>query len=193
MTDSARRGPSPTRWLRRALGISAHRATPQGPDGHRTPGRPRDRTSASPPPEPLPPLRVTTVDALEEGSALVVDGAVNGTGEDIAVFRSGGHFYALNDICTHRYASLSDGWIAGDRVECPVHQACFSLRTGEALCPPATVPEPTHRVEVRGDEVWLWPGHPADRPGQEPDGPPGRNAEPGPGGGAPGRSAGTSL
>lgn len=148
MTDSARRGPSPRRWLRRALGVSARR-----------PARPVA------PPSPLPPIRVATVDAIEEGSALIVDGSLTGTGQDIAVFRSGGRLYALNDICTHRYASLADGWIQDGVVRCPVHEARFSLCTGEALCPPATEPEPTHRVEVRGDEVWLWPGSPADCPG----------------------------
>jgi len=152
MTDSARRGPSTARWLRRALGVSADRM----PGRRGTPARPPDRPRA-----PLPAIRVAPVDALAEGSALVVDGAVNGTGVDIAVFRSGGRFYALDDICTHRYASLADGSVGDGWVECPVHAARFSLRTGEALCPPATEPERTHRVELRGDEIWLCPGTPA--------------------------------
>ena len=34
--------------------------------------------------------------------------------------------------------------------------------TGKVLTPPATRPEPTHRVELRGDEIWLHPGVPSD-------------------------------
>ncbi len=114
------------------------------------------------PAAPLPPIRVGTVDEVEDDSAVLVDGAANGTGEDIAVFRSGGRFYALNDVCTHEFASLADGWIEDGVVECPLHGAQFSLCTGKVRALPATQPEPTHRIELRGDEVWLHPGVPSD-------------------------------
>lgn len=108
------------------------------------------------------PIKVANVGDIDDEEALVVDGATNGTGEDIAVFFSAGAYYALNDICTHEYASLADGWIEGEEVECPIHSARFSLCTGAALCLPASVPARTHKVEVRGDEIWLHPGVPME-------------------------------
>jgi len=108
------------------------------------------------------PIKVANVGDIEDEEALVVDGDTNGTGEDIAVFFSDGKYYALNDICTHEYASLADGWIEGDEVECPLHSAKFSLCTGAALCLPASIPARTHKVELRGDEIWLHPGTPVD-------------------------------
>ncbi|GAB2489881.1 bifunctional 3-phenylpropionate/cinnamic acid dioxygenase ferredoxin subunit [Luteococcus sediminum] len=108
-------------------------------------------------------IKVAAVGEIEDESAIVVDGATNGTGEDIAVFFSDGTYYAIDDTCTHQDASLAEGWVEGDEVECPVHAARFSLCTGAALCLPATVAVKTHKVELRGDEVWLHPGVPADK------------------------------
>lgn len=108
------------------------------------------------------PIKVANVGDIEDEEAIVVDGATNGTGEDIAVFFSAGQYFALNDTCTHEDASLADGWIEGEEVECPIHSAKFSLCTGAALCLPASIPARTHRVELRGDEVWLHPGEPVE-------------------------------
>lgn len=108
----------------------------------------------------LEPLKVAMVGDLDDDTALVVDAALNGTGEDIAVLFSNGRYYAINDTCTHQYASLSEGWIEDGWVECPVHGARFSLCSGKVLCLPATQPEPTHRIELRGEEIWLYPGTP---------------------------------
>ena len=81
----------------------------------------------------------------------------------IAVFRTDeDEFYALDDLCTHGDASLADGWIEGTEVECPMHSGKFCLKSGKVLCMPAVDDTNTHKVEVRGDEVWLYPGTPAE-------------------------------
>ena len=104
------------------------------------------------------PIRVCPLAALAPGSARLVPAAENGTGEDITLFRTDdGDVYALNDECTHEEASLAEGWIEGDTVECPLHAAAFSLKTGEALSLPATEDAVTHVVEVRDEEIWLTP------------------------------------
>ncbi|WAP52275.1 bifunctional 3-phenylpropionate/cinnamic acid dioxygenase ferredoxin subunit [Arthrobacter sp. ATA002] len=104
-------------------------------------------------------IRIAAVEDIGEGTAVKVDAEVAGTADDVAVFRSdNGSFYALNDTCTHEDASLSEGWIEDTEVECPVHSARFCLRTGEALCLPALINATTHRVEVRGGDVYLHPG-----------------------------------
>lgn len=56
--------------------------------------------------------------------------------------------YAVNDTCTHQDASLSEGWLEGCLIECPLHAAAFDLRTGAPTCPPARHPLRTHLVTV---------------------------------------------
>lgn len=103
-------------------------------------------------------INIGTVDDIDESEAKVIPGDENGTGEDIAVFHAeDGNFYALNDNCTHETASLADGWIEGTEVECPVHSAKFCLKSGTALCMPATIAARTHKVEVQDGNVLLYP------------------------------------
>jgi 3-phenylpropionate/trans-cinnamate dioxygenase ferredoxin subunit len=73
----------------------------------------------------------------------------------IAVFDVGGTLFAISDICTHAEASLSEGRVDGETVECPLHGACFDLRTGEALTPPAVEPVQTFPVVVREEEIYV--------------------------------------
>lgn len=73
----------------------------------------------------------------------------------IAVFNVDGELYAIDDTCTHQDASLADGWVEGCTVECPLHAACFDLRTGLPTGPPAKVAVRTHRVVVSGGAVYV--------------------------------------
>jgi nitrite reductase/ring-hydroxylating ferredoxin subunit len=66
----------------------------------------------------------------------------------IAVYRVGGCFYALDDVCTHEFAFLSEGFCEAGVIECPLHQARFDVRTGESLGPPASEPVAVYPVEV---------------------------------------------
>ena len=78
----------------------------------------------------------------------------------IAVFNVNGTLFAIGDICTHAEASLSEGHIDGDTVECPLHGACFDLRTGEALTPPAIDPVQTFAVVLQNNDVYVEVGEP---------------------------------
>ncbi|MCG5220913.1 bifunctional 3-phenylpropionate/cinnamic acid dioxygenase ferredoxin subunit [Streptosporangium sp. KLBMP 9127] len=105
-----------------------------------------------------PAIRVAPVEDIAEGEGLKVDRSVTGTADHIAVLRDDdGEFYALDDTCTHEEASLAEGWIENGQVECPLHAARFCLRTGAALCLPATRHIRRHQVEVRDGEIWLLP------------------------------------
>jgi 3-phenylpropionate/trans-cinnamate dioxygenase ferredoxin subunit len=64
-----------------------------------------------------------------------------------------GELVAFDDTCTHEEASLTEGELYGDVVECPLHGAAFNIRTGAVESFPATVPLPVHRVRVVGDDV----------------------------------------
>ena len=97
-------------------------------------------------------LFVCQDDALSDGEAIKVDGP----SEAIAVFRVGGELFALNDRCSHGNASMSDGYVEDDgTVECPLHAARFCLKTGAALCQPATEPLKTYPVVLLDGAVYV--------------------------------------
>lgn len=103
-------------------------------------------------------INIGSIGDIDEGEAVLIPAEQNGTDADIAVFHAeDGNFYALDDTCTHETASLSDGWIEGTEVECPVHSAKFCLKSGTALCMPATIAARTHKIEVTDGEVMLYP------------------------------------
>jgi len=77
-------------------------------------------------------------------------------GEDrVAVFRLADGFYAISDICTHEYALLSDGFCEDGKVECPLHQACFDIRSGKALDEPAEIGLATYPTRVESSMVQI--------------------------------------
>jgi nitrite reductase/ring-hydroxylating ferredoxin subunit len=79
---------------------------------------------------------------------------------EIALYNLEGEFYATDDICTHAYASLSDGYFEGDEIECPLHGGAFKVKTGEAIRTPCTENLDTFPVKVEGDDILI--GVPAD-------------------------------
>jgi len=88
---------------------------------------------------------------IEDGQAKRV---VIGENE-IAIYNLGGKFYATDDICTHAYASLADGYIEEGQVECPLHAARFDIVTGKALGMPATTDLRVFKVRIDGDSIYV--------------------------------------
>jgi 3-phenylpropionate/trans-cinnamate dioxygenase ferredoxin subunit len=76
-------------------------------------------------------------------------------GRVIAVFNVGGAFYAIDDVCTHDGGPLAEGELIGCVIECPRHGARFDIKTGHPLCMPAVEPLAVHRIELRGDDVFV--------------------------------------
>ncbi|TBR15147.1 MAG: non-heme iron oxygenase ferredoxin subunit [Rugosibacter sp.] len=74
---------------------------------------------------------------------------------DLAVFNVAGAFYVTDDTCTHGPASLSEGCIDGDVVECPFHYGTFHIPTGHPVTLPCTVPLRTYDVEVVDGELFI--------------------------------------
>ncbi len=75
--------------------------------------------------------------------------------DDVLLARKGEDFFAIGAYCTHYHGSLADGLLVGDTVRCPLHHACFSLRTGAVLRAPALDPVACYHVERRGDTVFV--------------------------------------
>ena len=86
---------------------------------------------------------------LAAGEVLGVEVA----GRSIALYAADDGIFATDKICTHAYACLSDGWLDGEVIECPLHAARFDIRTGKVLDPPATEDLKTYQVRVVGDEI----------------------------------------
>jgi len=70
-------------------------------------------------------------------------------GIEIALCNVGGELYAVDDVCTHAWASLSEGVLVGAQLECPLHGGCFDVRTGAA--DGGIVTEDLRRFAVRVD------------------------------------------
>jgi len=96
-------------------------------------------------------VRVTAVAELPPGAMkwVVVDR------ERILVANVDGSFFALRDICGHAGAPLSTGELVGYVLECPLHYACFDVRTGKLLSGPVSADVPTYEVRVADDTVYV--------------------------------------
>ncbi len=66
-----------------------------------------------------------------------------------------GSWHVTDNVCTHAFAMLTDGWLDGAEIECPLHAGRFDVRTGKALCPPVEEPLRTYPVRVEGDAVMV--------------------------------------
>lgn len=64
-----------------------------------------------------------------------------------------GGFCAVADLCTHEGIELSDGYLDGDEVECPMHGSRFNVATGAVRGLPANQPVQAYAVEVVGDDL----------------------------------------
>ncbi|MFL5401944.1 MAG: FAD-dependent oxidoreductase [Gemmatimonadales bacterium] len=93
------------------------------------------------------------IPASQVPEGAMIAGHAHGTA--ILLAHSGGDWLAIAAVCSHYSGPLPEGLMVGDTVHCPWHHACFSLRTGEALRPPALNDVSCWRVEQRGPLVYV--------------------------------------
>jgi 3-phenylpropionate/trans-cinnamate dioxygenase ferredoxin component len=75
----------------------------------------------------------------------------------VVLIHAAGHWYALDDVCTHDGGPLSDGPLdpQGGTIACPRHGAKFDIRTGAAVTMPATKPTIAHEVKIEEGQVFV--------------------------------------
>ena len=66
-----------------------------------------------------------------------------------------GKVFAIDNICSHAFARLSDGHLEDHQIVCPLHGGRFDLRTGEAVELPCDTALPVFETKLDGDEVYL--------------------------------------
>ena len=99
-------------------------------------------------------VKVAQVSEINPGEMITVDFP---SGDAVLLANIDGVIHACDDICSHAYASLSEGDLNGAEVECPLHGAVFNVTTGEALTPPAEAPVKVYQVQVEGDDILVAP------------------------------------
>lgn len=96
-------------------------------------------------------IRLCAVSEIPDGEVFGVE--VDGC--QIALYSVGGRIYATEDICSHGDAHLSEGFLEGDVIECPLHAGRFTVCDGMPCGGPVDAPIRTFRVEVKDGDVFL--------------------------------------
>jgi nitrite reductase/ring-hydroxylating ferredoxin subunit len=101
-------------------------------------------------------ITVAARSSLGEGDML----AATAGKQEIALYNVDGDIYATDNVCTHAFAMLTDGWLDGDVIECPLHAGRFEVKTGKGLGPPIPCDVKSYKVRVVGDTVQIDLGSP---------------------------------
>ena len=83
--------------------------------------------------------------------------------ESLLLIRRDREVFAIAAQCSHYHGPLAEGLLVGDILRCPLHHACFNIRSGEPLRAPALDPISCWRVECRGDRIFVGDKLPAPR------------------------------
>jgi nitrite reductase/ring-hydroxylating ferredoxin subunit len=95
-------------------------------------------------------VRVAAKADVAEGKVV----GVKAGGKEVAIYHlPGGEFRATDNVCTHEYALLSEGWLENGCIECPLHAAQFDVRTGKAMSAPADENLRVFEIKVEGDDL----------------------------------------
>ncbi|MEX2374013.1 MAG: non-heme iron oxygenase ferredoxin subunit [Dehalococcoidia bacterium] len=96
--------------------------------------------------------RVARVDDIPEDEMI----GVNVDGHKVALYHlETGEIRATANVCTHEFALLSDGWLEGCEVECPLHSGRFDVRSGRGLCAPVERDLAVYPVEVKAGAIYI--------------------------------------
>ena len=94
-------------------------------------------------------ITVAARSSVEPGSVV----AVKAGDLDVALYNIDGQLYATSNICTHAHALLSDGFLEGNVIECPLHGGRFEVKTGKGLGAPITCDLKTFPVRIESGDI----------------------------------------
>jgi nitrite reductase/ring-hydroxylating ferredoxin subunit len=63
--------------------------------------------------------------------------------------------FAIDNVCSHAFALLSDGYLEGHEIFCPLHGGSFDVRNGEAIAAPCTIDLLVFKTRVEDGEVFV--------------------------------------
>ena len=75
-------------------------------------------------------------------------------GKDIGLFNVDGEVYAMDNLCPHRGAPLSDGRLDGATIVCPWHGWAFDVQKGALVMDPNRC-QARYPVEKRGADLFV--------------------------------------
>jgi naphthalene 1,2-dioxygenase system ferredoxin subunit len=96
-------------------------------------------------------IDAASADDVIEGDVV----AIRVEGREIALYEVEGEIYATDNLCTHGAARMSDGFLEGRFIECPLHQGRFDVCTGKAQCAPLTEDIKIFPVRIENQRVML--------------------------------------
>ncbi len=105
---------------------------------------------APPPVESQRDKPVVRSDEIAEGAAKLV----RARGEEMAIFKTNGQLYGIQNICPHEGGQLCNGWIDGGEVVCPLHGYKFDLKTGACSTDPKLKVK-VFKLVAQGDQFTL--------------------------------------
>ena len=100
-------------------------------------------------------VKVAQTDEISPGEMKLVELG----DERILLVNLEGEFHAVDEVCSHAFAPLSEGALSGDEVECPLHGGAFSVKSGEALSPPPSQGLAVYSVRVDGNDILIGPAN----------------------------------
>jgi 3-phenylpropionate/trans-cinnamate dioxygenase ferredoxin subunit len=97
-------------------------------------------------------VRVAAKGDVAEGACL----GVRVGQREVAIYHMpGGEFRSTENVCSHEYALLTEGWMENGCIECPLHAAQFDIRTGKAMSAPADESIAVYPVKLEGEDVMV--------------------------------------
>jgi nitrite reductase/ring-hydroxylating ferredoxin subunit len=93
--------------------------------------------------------RVAGISEVEQGGMLCVEL----DGRELLICRLEEGFFAIDNLCSHADARMSEGRLRGHRIMCPLHGASFDVRDGSVIRRPASRPIRSYPVRVEGEDI----------------------------------------
>ena len=96
-------------------------------------------------------IRIASTSDVPEGEAH----AIETMGLTLALYHVGDSWFCTDNICTHALALLTEGWLEGHVIECPLHGGQFDIRTGKGLGAPIDADLKTFPVRIDGSDILI--------------------------------------